>query len=70
MKTETKNTLLASSANLEAIIAVINKYFFSNSIYLQLSEKEENTWDVYNAKGICSNFCVKLKKGRYRFEQK
>ena len=60
-----KTTLLASSATLDGIKAVIAKFYHSEKELLSLVPNE---WQIIGKNGVLKYVRVILKSGRYRFE--
>jgi hypothetical protein len=55
--------LLASSPDLESLVALIRKYFYSPSITVG----KEPEYSISNSKGIIEGFLIERKKNRFRF---
>ena len=60
-----KTTLLASSATLDGIKAVIAKYYYGEKELLSVAPNE---WQIIGKNGVINDMRVILKRGRYRFE--
>ena len=60
-----KTTLLGSSATLDGIKSIVEKFYYSEKELLPVSDNE---WKIIGKMGVLNNMRVILKKGRYRFE--
>ena len=60
-----KTKLIGSQANLESLLKDVNNYFYSKTYYFK--QIDENTYQVFNSKGLNENYIVKFEKKRYRF---
>ena len=60
-----KTTLLASSATLDGIKAVIAKFYYSEKELLPVAANE---WQIIGKNGVLNSVRVVLKNKRYRFE--
>ena len=60
-----KTTLLASSATLDGIKAIIAKFYHFEK---ELISVAPNEWQIIGKNGVLKDMRVILKKGRYRFE--
>ena len=60
-----KTTLLGSSATLDGIKSIVEKFYYSEKELLPVSDNE---WQIIGKNGVLKDMRVILKKGRYRFE--
>ena len=60
-----KTTLLGSSATLDGIKSIVEKFYYSEKELLPVSDNE---WQIIGKNGVLNNMRVILEKGRYRFE--
>ena len=60
-----KTTLLGSSATLDGIKSIVEKFYYSEKELLPVSDNE---WQIIGKNGVLNDMRVILKKGRYRFE--
>ena len=60
-----KTTLLASSATLDGIKAIITKFYYSEKELLPVAANE---WQIIGKNGVLNGMRVILKGKRYRFE--
>ncbi len=58
-------TLLGSSATLDGIKSIVEKFYYSEKELLPVSDNE---WQIIGKNGVLKYARVILKKGRYRFE--
>ena len=60
-----KTILLGSSATLDGIKSIVEKFYCSEKELLPVSDNE---WQIVGKNGVLNDMRVILKKGRYRFE--
>lgn len=60
-----KSKMLGSAGSQEALKALVDKYFYSNTSF---QDNGDGTFSVHNSKGKIEGFTVREQKGRWRFE--
>ena len=64
---ETDSNLRGSSSSLDGIKKVISSFFYNATI--ELKEKDNNEYEIYNKNGLIKNFKVVKVKNKFRFEK-
>ena len=60
-----KTILLGSSATLDGIKSIVEKFYYGEKDLLPVADNE---WQIIGKNGVINDMRVILKKGRYRFE--